>query len=105
MLAKAGPVDALFASAAAAAVLAIGLAVPAHAQSEAGTTTLPLERYRPAMDVRGLGTTEAAQVPAHLGWDLGLTFGYELNPLVLRDPNGTVVAPVVAHRVGADLLF
>lgn len=103
MFAKRLPVDALLA-ALAITVLGVGTAVPARAQSSDGTTTLPLERWRPAMDARGLGTTEGGDIATHLGWDAGLVFGYALNPLVLRDASGAVVAPVVAHRLGADLL-
>lgn len=109
MFAKALPVDAprapgVWAGLLMAALLA-GAALPARAQEDLATTTLPLERWRPALDARGLGTTESGEVPAHLGWDLGLLVGYELNPLVLRDASGLVVAPVVAHRVGGDLAF
>ena len=107
MFAKARPVDAPRGQTAAAALLMVSaLAVgvtPARAQEAGATTSLPLERWRPALDARGLGTTESGEVPAHLGWDLGLLVGYELNPLVLRDATGAVVAPVVAHRLGGNL--
>lgn len=85
-------------------LLAVALALPGRAQSDDTSTTLPIERYRPALGAGGLGTTEGGQVVAHLGWDAGLVLDYALNPLVLRDANGVAVAPIVAHRLGGHLL-
>src|SRR5688572_25652747 len=86
-----------------AAILAFSIAGVAHAQTE--STTLPIERFRPAIDDKGLGTTEGGAIPSHLGWQTGLILNYALNPLVIRNPEGGIVAPIVAHRLGGDLLF
>ncbi len=75
------------------------------AQSEPASTSLPLDRFRTPIDDKGLGVTEGGAVPGHLAFQGGLVLNYALNPLVLRDQDNNVVAALVAHRVGVDLLF
>jgi large repetitive protein len=87
-----------------AALAALAAAAPAaRAQEEA--FSLPLERFRPTIDDRGLATTEGGGIPTHLGFQAGLVLNYALNPLVLRDADDNIVAPIVAHRVGGNALF
>lgn len=84
-------------------VLAAVVAVPAGAQDAA--FTLPVERFRPASDDKGLATTEAGAIPAHLGVQTALLLNYALNPLILRDGAGNAQASIIAHRVAGDALF
>ncbi len=77
----------------------------AQVADEPATTTLPLDRFRAPIDDKGLGVTEGGAIPGHLAFQTGLIFNYALNPLVLRDGNGDVVASIVAHRLAADALF
>ncbi|HEY4221437.1 MAG TPA: OmpA family protein [Myxococcota bacterium] len=86
-------------------VLAIaGLAQAAHAQTT-DAFTLPIERFRPAIDDKGLATVEGGAIPSSFGWQTGLVLNYALNPLVIRDADGTVKASIIAHRIGADAQF
>jgi len=75
------------------------------AQEEPDAATVPLDRFRSTIDDKGLGTTEGGAIPGHLGFQGGLILNYALNPLVLRDPDGVVIAPIVAHRLVGDALF
>jgi outer membrane protein OmpA-like peptidoglycan-associated protein len=77
---------------------------PVVAQSN-DSFTLPVERFRPAIDDKGLVTTESGSIPTHLGFQTGLDLNYALNPLVIRDGNDNVVASIIAHRVAGDALF
>ena len=81
------------------------LAVPASAQGEPAANTVPLDRFRTTIDDKGLGTTEGGAIPGHLAFQTGLVLNYALNPLVLRDDTGAVVAPIVGHRLIGDALF
>ena len=81
------------------------LATTALAQTEPESTTLPLDRFRTPIDDKGLGVTEGGAIPGHLAFQTGLVLNYALNPLVLRDDTGAVVAAIVAHKVSGDLLF
>jgi outer membrane protein OmpA-like peptidoglycan-associated protein len=87
-------------------VLAAMLAsTAAAAQSTPDSTTLPLDRFRPTIDDKGLGTTEGGEISPHLGWQTGLVLNYALNPLVLRDAQGNVVDSIIAHRLVGDAMF
>jgi outer membrane protein OmpA-like peptidoglycan-associated protein len=88
-------------------LLAIALApLAAHAQADDPVSvSLPLDRYRPTIDDKGLLTTEGGGIPSHMAFQTGLLLNYALNPLVLRDGNGTIVAPLVAHRLVGDAQF
>jgi outer membrane protein OmpA-like peptidoglycan-associated protein len=89
-----------------AAVATLAVAAPAVAQDEQDSFTLPVERFRPAIDDKGLATTEGGSIPAHLGMQGGLIFNYAYNPLVIRNNNDdSVVTAIVAHRLAADALF
>lgn len=75
----------------------------AFAQSEK-TPTLPIERFRAPIDSSGLGTTEGAGIPDHLGFEAALLLQYQLNPLVVRDETTReVVNAIIANRIGGDL--
>lgn len=82
---------------------ACALALPARAQEDA--FTLPVERFRPAIDDNGFTTTEGAAIPSHMGFQAGLLLNYALNPLVIRDNEDDLVASIVAHRVAGNALF
>lgn len=85
-------------------VCALALAAsPAAAQQEA--FSIPVERFRPALDDKGFATTEAAAIPTHLGFQTGLILNYALNPLVIRDQEDDVIASIVGHRVAGNALF
>ncbi len=86
--------------------LCAGLAfAPAVRAQSDDAFTLPIERFRPAIDDKGLVTTESGSIPTHLGFQTGLDLNYALNPLVIRDANGDVVGDIVSHRVAGDALF
>ncbi|MDP2342050.1 MAG: OmpA family protein [Deltaproteobacteria bacterium] len=87
------------------ALLLLLASVTANAQAEPESTTLPLDRFRTPIDDKGLGVTEGGAIPGHLAFQTGLVLNYALNPLVVRDDNGVVVAAIVAHKVSGDLLF
>ena len=84
-------------------VLALSLAFPAVAQENA--FTLPVERFRPSIDDKGLATTESGSIPSHFGFQTGLLLNYALNPLVIRDGDGAFLASIISHRVAGDALF
>ena len=89
----------------AAVVAALALCLPARAQQNPDAFTLPVERFRPAIDDKGLATTESGAIPSHLGFQTGLLLNYALNPLVIRDNNNVIVGSIVSHRVAGDALF
>src|SRR5690242_7827932 len=97
------PIGALVAAMLASGVLAA--AAPALAQDNADSFTLPVERFRPAIDDKGLVTTESGSIPPHLGFQTGLDLNYALNPLVIRDGDGNFLDAIIAHRVAGDGLF
>jgi len=74
----------------------------AMAQGEPAATTVPLDRFRTPIDDRGLGTTEGGAIPGHLGVQGGLVLNHAVNPLVVRDETGAIVAPIVSRRLGAE---
>ena len=76
-----------------------------HAQGEPVTQTVPLDRFRTTIDDKGLGVTEGGAIPGHLAFQAGFVLNYALNPLVLRNGDGEVVAPIVGHRLQGDALF
>src|ERR1043166_6352101 len=81
------------------------VAAPAQAQDNADSFTLPVERFRPAIDDKGLVTTESGSIPPHLGFQTGLDVNYALNPLVIRDGDGNFIDAIIAHRLAGDGLF
>ena len=88
-----------------ACVLSLIGASLALAQGEPTATTVPLDRFRAPIDDRGLGNTEGGGIPGHLGLQGGLILNHAVNPLVLRDADGAVVAPIVSQRLAGNLLF
>jgi outer membrane protein OmpA-like peptidoglycan-associated protein len=88
-----------------ACVVGLLCAGAAMAQGEPAATTVPLDRFRAPIDDRGLGTTEGGGIAGHLGMQGGLVLNHAVNPLVVRDERGAIVAPIVAHRLAGDLLF
>src|SRR5437868_12178266 len=85
--------------------VALTAAAPAQAQDNADSFTLPVERFRPAIDDKGLVTTESGSIPPHLGFQTGLDVNYALNPLVIRDGDGNFIDAIIAHRLAGDGLF
>ncbi|HEY1098770.1 MAG TPA: OmpA family protein [Myxococcota bacterium] len=87
-------------------VAAVALsATTALAQAEPSSKTVPLDRFRPTIDDKGLAVTEGGAIPGHLAWQAGLILNYGLNPLVLRNDSGEVVSAIVAHRLVGDAQF
>jgi hypothetical protein len=74
------------------------------AQSEESTSSVPLDRFRPTIDDRGLLTTEGGDVVGHREVQGGVVLNHALNPLVLRDADDQVVASIVSHRLIADAM-
>jgi outer membrane protein OmpA-like peptidoglycan-associated protein len=82
-------------------------AAPAGAQIEEQQADFNAERLRPSMDRNGIIDVESGTVGEHLTYDAALWVGYGLNPLVLigTDTDGNrTVNPIVAHRIGANLV-
>jgi MYXO-CTERM domain-containing protein len=92
---------------AAAPVVAASAALLAQG-AQAATIDVPADTFRPAMDANGIIDVDSAQTTGHLAMDGGLFLDYQLNPLVLNtvNPDGTLsrALPVVAHRVGGNLV-
>lgn len=65
---------------------------------------LGIERFRGAMDRRGLANVEWADVPTHLHWDAGLLVGFAHAPLVLYDRDMNPVAKLVEQRLTSTLV-
>lgn len=76
----------------------------ARAQDVGARNTLPLERYRIAVDNTGFGTTEGGGIPDHLEFQLGYVGNYTLNPLVLQNPTNARESAIVAHRVAGSFV-
>lgn len=93
----------LFVAMAIVMAVAFGPASRAHAQVDA--FTLPVERFRPTVDDKGLATTEAGAIPTHFGFHTGLLVNYALNPLVIRDGDGQALASIISHRLAGNALF
>ncbi len=87
------------------ATLALALALANSAQAQQDAFTLPVERFRPTIDDKGLGTTESGDIPTHFGFHTGLVVNYALNPLVLRNGDGTPLASIISHRLAGNGLF
>ena len=95
--------------AAVAAVAAlVGLTQPVAAQVASVDSKYTVERFRLSTDRGGILDVEAADVPGHLSFDLGLWLGYADDPLnVYRsESNGDRmrVASLVSHRLGGNLV-
>jgi outer membrane protein OmpA-like peptidoglycan-associated protein len=84
----------LWAAVAGTVFLAVGTA---HA--DVVTTSLPVERWQPAVDDSGFAMTEGAGIAGHLHATGGLFLDFESNPLVLRDSSRHVVKAIVADRL------
>ncbi len=80
-------------------VLAAALAAGGLRAEEA---RFSVERFRPAIDGRGLLDVDSAALGESFEVSAGAFLGYALNPLVLRQ-GGERVGALVAHRVGGDL--
>jgi hypothetical protein len=76
----------------------------AWAQSDETTSSVPLDRFRPTIDDRGLLSTEGGDVIGHREVQGGVVLNYALNPLVLRNTDDQVVASIVSHRLVADAM-
>ncbi len=78
----------------------------AFAQAALDEKNFPAERFRPAIGATGILDTEVADVPAPFTLDAMLWLGYANDPLVLkRKLNGELEEwPLVAHRIGANLI-
>lgn len=67
-------------------------------------TTLPIERYRAAIDDKGTATVEGADVVDPWKWQLGYVLNYSRNPLLLQQ-DGKTTASLIENRLAGDLLF
>lgn len=85
----------------AALVVVAVLATSARAQV---SDELGIERFRIALDRRGLANVEWADVPAHLYWDAGILVGFAHAPLVVYDRDMTPVASLVERRLTTTLV-
>lgn len=77
------------------------LATPVGAQV---SDELGIERFRGAVDRKGLANVEWADVPAHLHWDAGLLVGFAHAPLVVYDRDMTEVDALVEQRLSTTLV-
>jgi hypothetical protein len=82
------------------AVLA-ALAGPTRAQP--ATDAFGIERFRLAPDRDGLLDVDAASVPEHLTWGVGVWLGFAHDPLVVYDRDMTPVDALVARRLTTGL--
>ncbi len=89
----------------AALCLSLAALFASTARAQETSTTLPLDRFRAPIDDKGLGVTEGGAIPGHLAFQAGLVLNYALNPLVVRDGGGDVVAAIVAHKLSGNALF
>ncbi|MCZ7680049.1 MAG: hypothetical protein M5U28_15300 [Sandaracinaceae bacterium] len=76
------------------------VASPVRAQER----NLDVERFRPAPDRSGFLGFPGSATPGPWGWNVSLFTGYSLEPLTLRRRDDGTRLPIVAHRVGADLI-
>ncbi len=76
------------------------VASPARAQER----NLDVERFRPAPDRSGFLGLPGSATPGPWGWNVSLFTGYSLEPLTLRRRDDGTRLPIVAHRIGADLI-
>ncbi|MBL9038109.1 MAG: OmpA family protein, partial [Archangium sp.] len=77
---------------------------PALAQTEATSTAVDVQLYKPGIGRFDVQNALSPQTCGHQCWNLGLLFQYALNPLVLKDANGgTRVGRLVDHQLTADL--
>lgn len=85
-------------------VILIGTA-SALAQDIGASSSVPLDRFRPTIDDRGLITTEGGDVIGHQAVLGGFVVNHAVNPLVFRGGDGQVVSSIVSHRLSADALI
>jgi len=85
----------------AALVVVAVLATSARAQV---SDELGIERFRVALDRRGLANVEWADVPEHLHWDAGILVGFAHAPLVVYDRDMAPVASLVERRLTTTLV-
>ena len=76
----------------------------AQAQSESTTTAFNAQLFKPAPGRYSLLTIETARIPRPLTYSLGLFYGYQRNPLVLKN-QGSVVEKALGNMHTLDLLF
>jgi hypothetical protein len=73
-----------------------GMAGTAHAQRGVN-----IERLTLALDHQGFIGIQATRTPGPGRWNFGIFASYQIDPLVVRDPD----ADIIAHRVTSNALF
>jgi len=64
------------------------------------------QRFRPAVNSRGLAIHESGEIEHHLDFTTGIIFNYAYKPLVLLHPETEEeLRVVVSDRVGANIMF
>ena len=74
------------------------------AAAQSGRSDVPGERFRPALNSRGILDVESGSVGGHLDWSAALWATYALNPLVVYEGRERLGA-LVEHRVGANAVL
>ncbi|MDY7228677.1 Ig-like domain-containing protein [Hyalangium rubrum] len=87
-------------------LLAVFLAVPAHAQPTTSPVSrkIDVQQYKPAPGSQDLLGLHSAKVGQHLGWNVGASVNYATDPLTATDPRSDEVYKLVSSQLTVDLL-
>ena len=87
-------------------MLLLPLLVALPLQQVEAKTNINTQRFKPAVNSKGLAMSESGDIERHLDWTIGLILNYAYKPVIFMDPTtNKEVDSAVKHRFAGDLIF